>query len=88
MTRARRPQTRPLTRRQSLFVAEYLVDLNAKQAAIRAGYAEGSAAEERARLVAEARDQVRGSSPRVTLKQQARMGRECARRSAPINRFG
>ena len=45
MTRPRRPQTRPLTRRQSLFVAEYLVDLNAKQAAIRAGYAEGSAAD-------------------------------------------
>jgi len=34
-----------LTRRQSLFVAEYLIDLNARQAAIRAGYAEGSAAD-------------------------------------------
>ena len=45
MTRPRRPQTRPLTPRQSLFVAEYLVDLNAKQAAIRAGYAKGSAAD-------------------------------------------
>ena len=45
MTRPRRPQTRPLTPRQSLFVAEYLVDLNAKQAAIRAGYAPGSAAD-------------------------------------------
>ena len=45
MTRPRRPQTRPLTPRQSLFVAEYLIDLNAKQAAIRAGYAPGSAAD-------------------------------------------
>ena len=45
MTRPRRPQTRPLTPRQSLLVAEYLVDLNAKQAAIRAGYAKGSAAD-------------------------------------------
>jgi len=34
-----------LTRRQSLFVAEYLIDLNARQAAIRAGYAKGSAAD-------------------------------------------
>jgi phage terminase small subunit len=45
MTRPRRPQTRPLTPRQRLFVAEYLIDLNARQAAIRAGYAEGSAAD-------------------------------------------
>jgi phage terminase small subunit len=45
MTRPRRPQTRPLTPRQSLFVAEYLIDLNARQAAIRAGYAKGSAAD-------------------------------------------
>jgi phage terminase small subunit len=45
MTRPMRPQTRPLTPRQRLFVAEYLVDLNARQAAIRAGYAKGSAAD-------------------------------------------
>jgi phage terminase small subunit len=32
-----------LTRRQKLFVAEYLVDLNATKAAIRAGYSERSA---------------------------------------------
>ena len=44
-----------MTPRQSLFVAEYLADLNAKQA-IRAGYAKSSAAEERARLVTEAQD--------------------------------
>jgi phage terminase small subunit len=34
---------RKLTDRQGLFVREYLVDLNATQAAIRAGYAPGSA---------------------------------------------
>ena len=33
----------PLTRKQRRFVNEYVVDLNATQAAIRAGYAEGSA---------------------------------------------
>ena len=32
-----------LTAKQSLFVQEYLIDLNATQAAIRAGYAERSA---------------------------------------------
>jgi len=44
MTQPRRPQTRPLTQRQCLFVTEYLVDFNAKQAAIRAGYPPASAA--------------------------------------------
>ena len=34
---------RKLTNKQARFVEEYLVDLNATQAAIRAGYAEGSA---------------------------------------------
>src|SRR6266851_5052105 len=44
MTQPKRPQTRPLTQRQCLFVTEYLVDFNAKQAAIRAGYPPASAA--------------------------------------------
>ena len=35
--------SRKLTEKQSLFVKEYLVDLNATQAAIRAGYSENSA---------------------------------------------
>jgi phage terminase small subunit len=40
MSRAKKPPTalRPLTPRQDRFVAEYLVDLNATQAAIRAGF--------------------------------------------------
>ena len=36
---------RPLTAKQSRFVAEYLIDLNGAQAAIRAGYSAKSAAE-------------------------------------------
>jgi len=44
MTKPKRPQTRPLTQRQCLFVTEYLVDFNARQAAIRAGYPPASAA--------------------------------------------
>jgi phage terminase small subunit len=35
---------RPLTAKQQSFVAEYLVDLNATQASIRAGYSENTAA--------------------------------------------
>jgi len=34
---------RPLTAKQQSFIAEYLVDLNATQAAIRAGYSENTA---------------------------------------------
>ena len=43
-----------LTPKQSLFVAEYLVDLNATQAAIRAGYSPKTANEQAARLLAKA----------------------------------
>ena len=35
----------PTTRKQKLFVQEYLIDLNATQAAIRAGYSPESAAD-------------------------------------------
>lgn len=40
-----------LTAKQSLFVAEYLKDLNATQAAIRAGYSEKTANKQGARLL-------------------------------------
>lgn len=43
-----------MTPKQERFVTEYLVDLNATQAAIRAGYAEKSAAAEGSRLLANA----------------------------------
>lgn len=42
---------KPLTAKQSLFVSEYLIDLNATQAAIRAGYAKGSAQQTGARIM-------------------------------------
>lgn len=41
-----------LTEKQKRFVAEYLVDLNATQAAIRAGYSEKTANEQGCRLLA------------------------------------
>ena len=41
----------PLNDRQSRFVAEYLVDLNATQAAIRAGYSAATANQIGARLL-------------------------------------
>ena len=43
-----------LSNKQQRFVAEYLVDLNATQAAIRAGYAKSGARTEGARLLANA----------------------------------
>lgn len=43
-----------LTRKQQLFVAEYLIDLNATNAAIRAGYSENSAQEQASRLLSKA----------------------------------
>ena len=40
-----------LTPRQAAFCREYLIDLNAKQAAIRAGYSENTATQQAARLL-------------------------------------
>jgi len=40
-----------LTAKQQCFVEEYLIDLNATQAAIRAGYSENSAQEQSSRLL-------------------------------------
>lgn len=44
----------PLTDKQARFVAEYLVDLNATQAAIRAGYSQRTAQEQSSRLLSKA----------------------------------
>lgn len=41
-----------LTKKQKLFIDEYLIDLNATQAAIRAGYSAKTACEQGARLLA------------------------------------
>jgi phage terminase small subunit len=59
-----------LTAKQQAFVKEYLVDLNATQAAIRAGYAEKSATVEGARLLANAK-----VAEAVSVAQQARSER-------------
>ncbi len=45
---------KPLTPRQARFVEEYLIDLNATQAAIRAGYSEATANREGSRLLSNA----------------------------------
>ena len=55
-TRAKREkettkEKRELTPKQAAFVREYLIDLNATQAAIRAGYSEKTAQEQSARLL-------------------------------------
>lgn len=42
---------KPLTPKQALFVREYLIDLNATQAAIRAGYSEKTAGQQGERLL-------------------------------------
>lgn len=44
--------TRKLSPKQAAFVAEYLIDLNATQAAIRAGYSAKTANEQASRLLA------------------------------------
>ena len=51
--------SRGLTPKQARFVEEFVLDLNATQAAIRAGYAESGARTEGARLLAKANIQAR-----------------------------
>jgi len=48
---------KPLTPKQQRFVDEYLIDLNATQAAIRAGYSAKTASEQSARLLGNVRVQ-------------------------------
>jgi phage terminase small subunit len=54
VTDAHKHAPRGLTPRQARFVAEYLVDLNATQAAIRAGYSAKTAQEQSSRLLSNA----------------------------------
>lgn len=63
---------RALTTRQQAFVHEYLVDLNGAQAAIRAGYAEDSAAVQAARLLSD--DNIRAIVERNKAQRMARVG--------------
>ena len=59
-----------MTKKQKRFIEEYLIDLNATQAAIRAGYAPGSARQHACRLLA--RDNVRKAVSSAMAKRQAR----------------
>lgn len=65
-----------LTPKQSRFVEEYLVDLNATQAAIRAGYSEKTAQEQSSRLLSNVI-----ISDAVAAAQKARPERTQVRRS-------
>ena len=77
-----------LTPKQARFVAEYLVDLNGKQAAVRAGYSRATAEQQASRLLRNA--QVRAA---IDAEQTARLGRlkidadEVMRLNAEISRF-
>ena len=55
MAKPKQAEPRALTPRQQAFVDEYLVDLNATQAAIRAGYSAKTAHEQASRLLANAK---------------------------------
>jgi hypothetical protein len=81
--RLSRPPVRPdhpLTKREQLFVAEYLVDLNAAQAAIRAGYKPQNAAAQASRLSTKANVRRRSRRPTRPVKRARRSPR--TRRSA------
>ena len=62
-----------LTSKQQAFVAEYLIDLNATQSAIRAGYSAKTANEQGARLLANV--SVRQAIQNDMDKRAARVGR-------------
>lgn len=59
-----------LTAKQAAFVAEYLIDLNATQAAIRAGYSKKTANEQASRLLANVN--VAAAVTKAKVKRQAR----------------
>lgn len=73
-----------LTPKRRLFCFEYLVDLNATQAAIRAGYAEASAHVEGSRLLADAKVQA-FLAPRLERKEK-RLELSAARLDAELAR--
>lgn len=63
----------PLTPRQARFVSEYLVDLNGRQAAIRAGYSPRTANEQAARLLTKANIQAAVEAGRAAQAQSAEL---------------
>ena len=66
----------PLTPKRQRFVTEYLVDLNATQAAIRAGYAKSGARTEGARLLANADIQAAIAERATALAEKAEVSPE------------
>lgn len=74
-----------LTPRQARFVAEYLKDLNGTQAAIRAGYARGSADVQGARLLGVAK--VREAVDLANAKRAAKLGLSAEKILANIERL-
>lgn len=74
----------PLSPRQIRFVAEYLVDLNGTQAAIRAGYSPRSANVQAARQLA--KDSVKAAIQEGQRQQVARVGLSAERTKEAIRR--
>lgn len=71
-TKARKSAFRSLTPMQERFCGEYLIDLNATQAAIRAGYSKKTAAEQATRLLTNV--QIQETVARFRENQQIRTG--------------
>jgi len=65
-----------MTRKQERFVEEYLVDLNATQAAIRAGYSPVSANEQASRLLANANIRARVDTAMAELSKRTGVSQE------------
>lgn len=67
---------RKLTPKQQRFVDEYLVDLNATQAAIRAGYSKKTAKEQAARLLTKANTQAELQKRRKKIEKKLEISQE------------
>lgn len=73
-----RDKSNKLTPKQSAFVAEYLIDLNGTQAAVRAGYSPRTANEQAARLLA------KDSVKEAVAEAKAKRAEECARTALDV----
>lgn len=60
--------SRPLTPKQQRFIAEYLIDLNATEAAKRAGYSPRTANEQAARLLVNLSSEIESAKTRTVIK--------------------
>lgn len=78
------PTPKPLTPKQQRFVEEYLVDLNATQAAIRAGYSAKAAAVQGARMLANANVAAAVRAGRAVVSERAQFGAEDVLRELAI----